>query len=61
MLHSSDMIPYETMGLDQAGMLPEVVGEYGSGVSGGGDGGDGPGGGSGGWGVEVGSAVSDAL
>ena len=38
--HSSDLIPYDTMVLDPAGMLPEVAGEDDAGdVRGGGDGG----------------------
>ena len=37
--HSSDLIPYDTMVLDLAGMLPEVEGEDGTCGSGGGGGG----------------------
>ena len=48
-LHSSDLIPYETRVLDPEGILPEVAGEDELGGDGrGGDDGDDPGGGSGG-------------
>ena len=58
--HSSDLIPYETIVLDQEGMLPEVAGEdEPRGDGGGGGAGDGLGGGLGG-GAWVGvSAKSD--